>query len=155
MRTLTLLAAVSLATTATALAHGPREPGKRMHGLWEMITILPEKEGTTHHFRLCIDAEHDDLLPQPGEATPECARQDWRRDGAYTHFEAECWVGGSAASMKGTFSGDFGYNFQGEITTTYSPPHEGRSTLTMVMEGRRLASCRPHEKPGAFLSPKY
>lgn len=134
-------------------AHADDAAPRRMPGVWEMTAVLLEKDGLTHNFHVCVSDEVDDVLALPAGPRPECERTRWRRDGAYLHFEAECGVAGSRAMMRGRFSGDFAYNLQGVVTTTYSPPLDGLAQLTTGFEGRRLASCRAHHTPGEFMTP--
>lgn len=149
-----LLITVALIAAGSAVsAQAPDAAPKRMPGVWEMTAILVEKNRLTHNFHVCVTPEVDDFLALPGEPRPQCERVAWRRDGQYVDFEAECSVAGSRATIKGRFSGDFGYNLQGELTTTYSPPLDGLAQLTTDFEGRRLASCRTHHTPGEFMTP--
>jgi hypothetical protein len=151
MRSLIVLA---LAAASSAVsAQGSEAAPQRMPGVWEMTAILVEKNRLTHNFHVCVTPETDDFLALPGEPRPECERVAWRRDGQYLDFEAECSVAGSRATMKGRFSGDFGYNLQGVLTTTYTPPLDGLAQLTTDFEGRRLASCRAQHTPGEFMTP--
>lgn len=153
MRPIPAIAIASVLASTAAYPQASTDAPRRMPGLWEMTTIIGDKDGVVHNFQACIDADHDNLLLQPGEPVPQCTRSSWRRDGHYRHFDADCSVEGSTAKMQGVFSGDFAYNFQGEVRTTYSPPRKGLSALTMHMEGRRLASCRAGQTPGRFMTP--
>jgi hypothetical protein len=153
MRTPVALAIASILMSTAAYAQTSPDAPKRMPGLWEMTTIMGEKGGTVHNFQMCIDAQHDDILLQPGEPVPHCTRSTWRRDGHYLHFDAECTIDGADASLQGVFSGDFAYNFQGEVRTGYASPRNGPKSSTMHMEGRRLASCRAGQTPGEFMKP--
>lgn len=151
MRPIAVLALAVLIPGAPV--HADDAAAKRMPGVWEMTAVLVEKDGLTHNFHVCVSDAVDDVLALPAAQPPECERKRWRRDGAYVQFEAECSVAGSRATMSGTFSGDFAYNLQGVVTTTYSPPLDGLAQLTTDFEGRRLASCRAHHTPGEFMTP--
>jgi len=155
MRTPIVVAIASIIMSTAALVHASAEAPKRMAGLWEMTTVMSEKGGFVHNFQMCIDGEHDDILLQPDEPVPQCTRSTWRRDGHYLHFDAQCTIDGADARLQGVFSGDFAYNFQGEIRTDYASPRNGLTTLTMHMEGRRLASCRSGQTPGEFMKPAH
>lgn len=153
MRTPVVVAIASIIMSTGAAAHASAKAPKRMPGLWEMTTVMGEKGGMVHNFQMCIDAEHDDILLQPGEPVPQCTRITWRRDGHYLHLDAECTVDGAGASLQGVFSGDFAYNFQGEVRSIHAPPRNDSKASTMYMEGRRLASCRSGQTPGEFMKP--
>lgn len=153
MRTPVVVAIASIIMSTGAAAHASAKAPKRMPGLWEMTTVMSEKGGVVHNFQMCVDAQYDDVLLQPGEPVPQCTRITWRRDGHYLHLDAQCIIDGADAGLQGVFSGDFAYNFQGEVRTDYASPRNGLTSLTMHMEGRRLASCRPGQTPGEFMKP--
>ena len=66
-------------------------------------------------------------------------------------YRAVCDAKGSTATVEGKFGGDFQYNFQGELSTSYTPALNGVTTEHTEIEGRRLAPCRGDQPVGTFL----
>ncbi|MFU2489223.1 hypothetical protein ACMV5O_17405, partial [Thauera sp. WH-1] len=75
----------------------------------------------------------------------------WRQDAHYRYYTAECTVKGSSARIEGRFTGDFQYNYHGELTTTYSPALDGVTEARMEVAGRRLAPCKPEHPVGKIM----
>lgn len=144
---------VSLAlilVTATAAAAQPAGGPQRMHGLWQ-INVL--EAGGERSFHLCAGAG-DDVLAHLDAAATQCEPAQWRRDGAYVHMADRCSGAQGGYERSGRFSGDFQYNFQGELQVAGTAPR------TLVVDGRRLAPCkalkagemRPQGSPGGNLN---
>lgn len=144
-------------TLAASLLGGPAlaapaaiDPPQRMPGLWLINTTPAESPASVPHFHLCIGAGEDDVLRHPGRAFDGCSEQSWSRDAHYTYYRAVCTVNGGSARVEGRFSGDFMYNFQGELDTRHGEAGDG-ATNTLAIEGRRLGPCKPGQAPGKFL----
>jgi hypothetical protein len=144
-----------LLVAATATAHAtptPVEAPIRMPGLWLMNTIPGGDAARTASFHICIGKiTSDDVLAHPGSTLGNCRDQQWSKDAYYTYYRATCDVKGSTATVEGRFGGDFKYNFQGEVTTTYSPPIDGVAVTKTEIDGRRLSPCRGDLPEGKFL----
>lgn len=144
-----------LLVAATATAHAtptPVEAPIRMPGLWLMNTIPGGDAARTASFHICIGKiTSDDVLAHPGSVLGTCRDQQWSKDAYYTYYRASCEVKGRTAMVEGRFAGDFKYNFQGEFTTTYSPPVDGVAVTRIEIDGRRLSPCRGDLPEGKFL----
>lgn len=149
MRIALALAPLLLGSTAFA-APTPMEAPQRMPGLWLMQATAATPAGSTS-YHVCVGAGADDVLRRPGSELANCREQAWTKDAHYTYFSAVCEAGSSTASVKGRFGGDFKYNFQGELTTTYAPARDGVSAATIELEGRRLGPCRADQPVGKLL----
>ena len=141
------------ATLQTAHANPtPIEAPQRMPGLW-LVNHGPAGEtAKVASFHLCVGKQGSDaVLATPGNILGNCRDQAWSKEGAYTYYRAVCDAKGSTATVEGKFGGDFQYNFQGELSTSYTPALNGVTTERTEIEGRRLAPCRGDQPVGTFL----
>ena len=101
----------------------------------------------TASFHICIGKlARDDVIAHPESTLSNCREQRWTKDAYYTYYQATCDAKGSTATVEGRFAGDFKYNFQGELSTTFSPPLDG---VTVIHRHGRVV---PGEgAPGAVL----
>ncbi|MHB1375359.1 MAG: DUF3617 domain-containing protein [Thauera sp.] len=149
-----LLPLLLLSAVASPLAHATSAPADapvRMPGLWLMNTMPASEAGKVSSFHICVGkVAQDDVLGHPGSTLSNCRDQRWSKDAFYTYYQAVCDGSGSTATVEGKFAGDFKYNFQGEITTTFSPPVGGVAMARSEIDGRRLAPC-----PGGLPENKF
>lgn len=154
MRTLVPLLLAATATFQTAHADPTPAPGvidapQRMHGLW-LINHGPAGEAAkTGSFHICIAKEgRDDVLATPANTGADCREQTWSKEGPYFRYRAQCDTQDGTATIEGKFSGDFQYNFQGELSTTRAG---GTAAARSEIDGRRLGPCRSDQAVGKFL----
>jgi hypothetical protein len=143
-----VLVVASLAAGAVlAASDGPR----RKSGLWH-ITItsagMPQMS-----IQECVDRNTDDLTKMPGDEEISCSKIDWRREGAGFVMDSVCKVNGSTATTRSVFSGSFDSAFKMDSKSSYRPPYEGLSEVTMKMEARWTGPCKPGQKPGEVIIP--
>ena len=151
MRTLLPLLLIAASTAAHATT-APAEAPVRMPGLWLMNTAPAGDAAKTASFHVCIGKiASDDVIAHPDSALRNCREQRWSKDAYYTYYQATCDAKGSTATVEGRFAGDFKYNFQGELSTTFSPPLDGVAIAKAEIDGRRLAPCRGDLPEGKFL----
>ncbi|ENO89940.1 hypothetical protein C666_03605 [Thauera linaloolentis 47Lol = DSM 12138] len=121
-----------------------------MHGLW-LVNHGPAGEAAkTEGFHICITGKvRDDALATPANAGTNCRDQAWSKDDLYIYYRAQCDTQDGIATIEGKFSGDFQYNFQGELSTSAAG---GRATAARTeINGRRLGPCRSDQTTGKFL----
>lgn len=140
---------------ATATAHATTTPADapiRMPGLWLMNTGPGGNAANTASFHMCIGkVASDDVLAHPDSTLSNCRDQQWSKDAYYTYYRAVCDAKGSTATVEARFTGDFKYNFHGEVATTYAPAVDGVTQAKAEIDGRRLAPCRGGLPEGKFL----
>lgn len=134
---LVLIPAISLAA--------PDLP-KRKAGLWEHRMQMSQTGGFTHSVHVCTDGRMDDMAMQQGASN--CSKLDIRQQGDRMTVESVCQAGGSTATSRGSFSGDFTSHIAGQITTTFSPPLNGMRQNVMQIDARWLGPCQPGQQPG-------
>ncbi len=144
-----------LTTVIAATAHAsptPMDSPIRMSGLWLMNAAAAGTAAPTSSFRICIGSPaRDDVLAHPGSALANCRDERWSKDEHYSYYQAVCDAKGGSAAVEGKFFGDFRYNFQGEVTTTFSSPADGVKVTKTEIDGRRLAPCKGDLPEGKFL----
>ena len=151
MRRLLLLLTTAIAATAHA-SPTPMDSPTRMSGLWLMNTtsVGAAPQGSSFHVCICSPAR-DDVLAHPGSVLANCREERWSKDEHYSYYQAVCDAKGGSAAVDGKFFGDFKYNFQGELTTTFSSPDDGVKVSKLEIDGRRLAPCKGDLPEGKFL----
>lgn len=151
MRRLLLLLTTAIAATAHA-SPMPMDNPIRLSGLWLMNTTHVGAAPQTSSFHVCVGSPvRDDVLAHPGSVLANCREERWSKDEHYSYYQAVCDAKGGSAAVDGKFFGDFKYNFQGELTTTFSSPGDGVKVSKMDIDGRRLAPCRGDLPEGKFL----
>lgn len=140
--------ALLVAATATLAAGLPADVPKRKPGLWEMKTSMPEMGGMGQSLQICVGDKTDELLAERGDHNADCKQKSYRKEGDRVVFDSVCKMGGTTATTRGVFNGNFVDSYRGEIRTTYAPPLEGMAQSTMTQEARWIGPCRPGQKPG-------
>ncbi len=143
----TALFAVSMLVAGFAAAQLPAEMPKPDPGLWQMQTTMAQMGGMGMGYRMCIGDDFDDLMMQPDDDM-ECRDFSYQRDGNRIVYRATCQADGSTARVEGVFTGDFRRSYQGNITTTFSPPLEGMSRADMTLDAQWVGPCAPGQKSG-------
>ncbi len=140
-----------LFSAAALAAPTPTDPPQRLPGLWAIDTTPASEAAGVQSFHLCIGTSDRDVLRRPGHDSRDCRSESWSKDEHYRYYSAECTVKGSSARIEGRFTGDFQYNYHGELTTTYAPALDGATEVRMEVAGRRLAPCKPEHPVGKLL----
>lgn len=130
----------------SALSHAATDLPTRKAGLWEHRMQMSQTGSFTHAVHVCTDGSMDDMAIQQGSSN--CSKLDIRRDGDRISVESVCKAGGSTATSRGSFSGDFARQFAGQLSTTFSPPLNGMTQNVMRMEARWLGPCQAGQQPG-------
>lgn len=152
MRALLPLLIIATLPQAALASPTPTEAPQRMPGLWLVNHGPTGERAKASSFHICVGKQDgDDVLATPGNALGNCRDQAWSKEGAYMYYRAVCDAKGSTATVEGRFAGDFQYNFQGELSTSYAPALNGVSTERTEIDGRRLAPCRSDQPVGTFL----
>lgn len=141
----------TLFSAAALAAPTPTDPPQRLAGLWVIDTAPASEAAGVASFHLCIGATDKDILRRPGHDSRDCSAESWSKDAHYRYYTAECTVKGSTAKVEGRFSGDFQYNYHGELTTTYSPALDGVTEAKMEVTARRLAPCKAEHPVGKIM----
>lgn len=142
-----LTACTSALLVGSALAQIPADMPRPDPGLWQMQTSIVQMGGMGMGYRVCIGDDVDDLLMQPDEEV-ECREFSYRRDGDRLIYNAVCDAEGSEARVEGVFTGDIRRNYQGSITTTFTPPLEGIARTDMTLDATWIGACAPGQQPG-------
>lgn len=145
-----LLLIATLSSTA-ALAATPIDAPARLPGLWLINTAPATEAAGVASFHVCLGSTPAPILRRPGHEEPACSGESWSKDAHYRYYRAECTVRGSQARIEARFTGDFEYNYHGELTATYSPPLDGVELARFEMDGRRLAPCKAEHPVGKML----
>ena len=119
---------------------------KRAPGLWEHRMQMSQTGDFTHSVHVCTDGAMDQLAMQRGAS--ECSKLAFTRDGERVLVESVCQAGGSTASTRGSFSGDFDKHIVGQLMTVFNPPLNGMRQSVMRIDARWLGPCKPGQKPG-------
>ena len=130
-----------------AAAQLPADMPRPEPGLWQMQTSIVQMGGMGMGYRICVGDDVDDLLMQPDEDV-ECRDFNYQRDGDRLIYSARCNAEGSEAFVEGVFTGDIRRNYQGSITTTFSPPLEGIARTDMALEAQWIGPCAPGQASG-------
>ena len=142
-----LTACASTLLVGSAFAQIPADMPRPDPGLWQMQTSIVQMGGMGMGYRVCIGDDVDDLLMQPDEEV-ECRDFSYRRDGDRLIYNAVCDAEGSKARVEGVFTGDIRRNYQGSITTTFTPPLEGIARTDMTLDATWIGACAPGQQPG-------
>ena len=137
-----LLLAATAAASAALAAPTPVDPPQRLPGLWLMSTAPAGQAAQPSTFHICVGKTDTDVLNHPGNLLANCRDQAWSRDDHYRYYRATCDAKGSIATIEARIAGDLQYNYQGELTTRYSPPLDGSDQARAEILGRRLGPCR-------------
>jgi len=149
------LALIIIITTAlTGSAAWAVESPKRKSGLWEMsATNTSVKE--VQKILICIDEKTDDLMAQ--QATPmqknTCTKNELHKDGDNYVGESICTSGGSTATTRVVFTGNFGNAYRADVNTLYQPPIMGMREISLVIGAQWVGPCMPGQKPGDVVIP--
>jgi len=138
------LAALAL---ATGLVHAQEMPARRP-GLWEIT--MQSADAPSHTVRQCVDAATDRRMQESARSAQgsACTSDSWRRDGERFVGESVCRVGGSVATSRSVFAGDFAAAYRGEVETRFEPPVDGVARSTVKITGRWTGPCPPGWAPG-------
>jgi hypothetical protein len=141
---LTAGVAVSVATSAQAL-----DMPKRKSGLWELKTTT-SNSSTPRTMQMCVDEQTDDILQNfgAGMGKKTCSKNDLRKEGNQYIGESVCSFGGSTATSRSVFTGDFTTDYRGETKSTYNPPMMGMSEASTLIEAKWTGPCKPGQKAG-------
>lgn len=134
---LSLTSAISLAAT---------DLPQRKAGLWEHRVQMSQTGGFTHAVHVCTDGSLDDMAIQQGASN--CSKLNIRQEGDRITVESVCQAGGSTATSRGSFSGDFTSHIAGQVLTTFSPPLNGMQQTTTRIDARWLGPCQAGQQPG-------
>jgi len=152
MRALLPLLIVAATLQTAHATPTPTEAPQRLPGLWLVNHGPAGDAGKVASFHICVGKQGpDSVLATPAGTLSNCRDQAWSKEGAYTYYRAVCDAKGSTATVEGKFAGDFQYNFQGELSTSYAPALNGITAERTEIEGRRLAPCRSDQPVGTFL----
>ena len=157
MRSSVLIAAVTLAVAAPALAAAPFEPPKRKSGLWETTMNFGAHPGGVT-MKQCIDQKTDDLMrSQARDAQAnmqkECSKQDWKQVSGGYEFESVCTFAGTKHTSKGKITGSMDTGFKMAMDVQYDPPMNGMANNHMEMEAKWTGACPADMKPGDMIMP--
>lgn len=146
---LTAGVALSVATAAQAL-----DMPKRKSGLWELKTMTSNSPAP-RTMQMCVDEQSDDILQNFGAGMGKkmCSKNDMRKEGNQYIGESVCTFGGSTATTRSVFSGDFTTAYRGESKSTYNPPMMGMADATTQIEAKWTGPCKPGQKPGDIVMP--
>lgn len=147
MKTPFITVCMSTLLVGNAVAQIPADMPRPDPGLWQMQTSIVQMGGMGMSYRVCIGDDVDDLLMQPEEDV-ECRDLSYRRDGNRLIYNATCDADGSEARVEGVFTGDVRRSYQGNITTTFTPPLEGIARTDMTLEAQWIGACAPGQQAG-------
>lgn len=145
-----LLAAMTVAPASLA-ATTPVAPPQRLPGLWLMSTAPAGHTANASTFHICVGKADGDVLDHPGNPLGNCRDQAWSKDNFQRYYRATCDAKGSTATIEAKVAGDLQYNFQGELSTRFSPPLDGVEVVRTEILGRRLGPCRGGVPEGKIL----
>jgi len=131
---------------ASVAAQAASDLPERKAGLWEHRMQMSQTGSFTHAVHVCTDGSMDDMAIQ--RSASRCAKMDIHRDGERIAIESVCQAGGSTATTRGSFSGDFSKHIVGQMVTTFSPPLNGMKQNVMRIDAQWLGPCKPGQRPG-------
>ena len=149
VRPVVLAAALAAAPAVVAAQDLP----SRKPGLWEVTMQVTNAPSQT--VRQCIDEKTDAQMQRmaQGMGQQQCSKNTLTRDGDRWVGESECRFGGSTATSRSVFAGDFDKAYKGEVDTKYSPPMGGVSQSKVTMQAKWAGPCPSGWKPGDMEMP--
>lgn len=121
---------------------------KRKPGLWE-VSVIADGRPMPMGIKQCADETTDAQMMQMSEMQSEsCKVSGFSKTVAGHEFSSECEVAGSKITSKGSFTGDFEKEYQGEIVTTVNPPMFGQSGSKSTISAKWLGACPSGMKAG-------
>jgi len=145
MRTVIVLLFTAL--SLPVLAESPGNMPVRKHGLWEITMDTGGHHMTMKH---CVGPGTDSVAHQAGQKMQrsKCSKNTVRRQGSKVIGESVCKFGGTTATTRMEFSGDFTTNYRGNLHTRYDPPMRGMREARQIMTARWTGPCKPGQRPG-------
>lgn len=142
------------AVTCTPLASAADFP-KRKAGLWEMSMQTDGASAKGAHgmtMQQCTDEKTDADLQQrsmKGQGgDTKCDPPVVNRNAGGWVADVVCHRGNGTQKSHAVGTGDFGSNYQVDITVTFDPPEHGMDKMHSIMKGRYLGACTGDMKPG-------
>ncbi len=142
------LVASLIVCSAAHATEAPAAHPRLAPGLWEMKNTMASLGGIVQTIEICIGENGGDFTEQAAKTSKDCPQKNFRTDGGRVTLDAVCKAEGSLATIHGEFSGDFSTHYNSDILTTYDPPLQGMTKMTLKQESRRLGDCQPGQKPG-------
>ena len=140
------IAVLLLSAGAVPAVHHP----KLKEGLWTVHTQSSNAVGkpSIGEYTICRDQAFDDHSESLANAMKGCTKVRETFDGHRYVSEVRCSVGKTVIDSKAevTFHGDT--ETHSESSSTFTPPMDGMSTMTMTMDQKYLGSCPAGVKPG-------
>lgn len=132
---------------AVAYADGP----VLKEGLWSVTTRNGVNSSDEMTRSICRDHAYDAKMQEAEKAQQQRRGCKIVKDETLPtkrEFEGECSINGVTAHIKRvvTFDGDSAAH--SEMTTTYTPPLHGMSTMTIVMDQKYVGACPAGMNPG-------
>lgn len=123
----------------------------RKSGLWDLSMKM---DAQAMRMQQCVDEKSDDLMKQQADQQGvKCAKNSVTRSGNQVVVDAVCLIGGTTATSKAVFTGDFSSSYKAEIHTSYAPPMRGMKESAQILEAKWLGPCKPGQKPGDIIMP--
>lgn len=135
-------AAVDIPAEASAAA-----APQRLSGLWLMDIAPAERADGVSAYHMCIGGNGDEVLAFPGSALSNCSDAHWLKTRHYLYYRASCDAPGGRTAVSARFSGDFQYNYQGELYLNQG----SAAPVRIELDGRRLGPCKGGLPTGKFL----
>jgi hypothetical protein len=145
MRALPISALLALACATPLQAADPLP--QRLSGLWEVNVTPAGQPGAVRSFHVCVGSTDPDVLAHVDDFGGQCEPLQAQRAAGQVQLHGICRNGTASATRSALFSGDFSYNYQGDLSIRYDPPREGVAERRFSVDGRRLAPCKAL-KPG-------
>ncbi len=158
MRSSALIATVSFAFAASALAATPFEAPKRKSGLWETTMNFGGQQAAGMTMKQCIDQKTDDLMRSQArdaqaDMDKQCSKRDWKQVSSGYEFESVCTFGGIKHTSKGKITGSMDTGYKMTMDTQYDPPQQGMTSNHMEMEAKWTGACPADMRAGDMIMP--
>lgn len=152
MRAPVFILLFAIAVTSAHADIGKDMP-KRKSGLWD-LSMQMDTRAQAMRMQQCVDEKSDDLMKQRADQQgAKCAQSSVTRSGNQVVVDTVCPIGGTSATTKAVFTGDFSSAYKAEIHTSFTPPMRGMKESTQTLEAKWLGPCKPGQKPGDIMMP--
>ena len=133
-----IIPSLILVSVASAATDAPQfKPG-----LWEMHTKLSgDRNGERSNVsKMCLDAG---AMANDEYNRKNCSKYETRQEGNKWILDSVCKVGSGTMSTHAVIQSTGDSAYHQERSVNYDPPLAGRSHKNIIIDAKRLSSCKP------------